>query len=336
MKRRRFLELAGLGVGATVITSKLAATDSTTWKVADPLSPPAGKAYGSGYFGNWIEDQFGMPAYQYTCNQITDPKAVSPVDPIWRRPADHTHQVGNDRLVAAVSNYGYVQVRQDEGSPKFLNDYYPEQDRYGGGIGFLSDGDKVLSTYYSAVAESLERHFGIGYFRKRLLSDKYEIDQVIFAPFGDDPVLISQVTVTNHSDHTVTPRWVEYWGCHQYQFSYRALMESAIPAGAQPAPQLRRDFGGRFTHHFRATKDRAGFIDTQTFPGRSAAEEGCLAESAKCAGNKSKRILWNTGASVGRRRQYGRSDSSANISRFSGRARRCGHNKREKVFRGRS
>jgi hypothetical protein len=234
MKRRRFLELAGLGVGATVITSKLAATDSTTWKAADPLSPTAGKAYGSGYFGNWIEDQFGMPAYQYTCNQITDPKAVSPVDPIWRRPADHTHQVGNDRLVAAVSNYGYVQVRQDEGSPKFLNDYYPEQDRYGGGIGFLADGETVLSTYYSARTELLERLFGIGYFRKRLLSDKYEIDQVIFAPFGDDPVLISQVTVTNHSDHTVTPRWVEYWGCHQYQFSYRALMESAIAAGAQP------------------------------------------------------------------------------------------------------
>lgn len=273
MKRRRFLELAGLGVGATVITSKLAATDSTTWKAADPLNPTAGKAYGSGYFGNWIEDQFGMPAYQYTCNQITDPKAVSPVDPIWRRPADHTHQVGNDRLVAAVSNYGYVQVRQDEGSPKFLNDYYPEQDRYGGGIGFLADGETVLSTYYSARTELLERLFGIGYFRKRLLSDKYEIDQVIFAPFGDDPVLISQVTVTNHSDHTVTPRWVEYWGCHQYQFSYRALMESAIPAGAQPAPQLRRDFGGRFTHHFRATKDRMGFVDTQTFPGRSAAEE---------------------------------------------------------------
>ena len=301
MKRRRFLELAGLGVGATVITSKLAATDSTTSKVADPLSPPAGKAYGLGYFGNWIEDQFGMPAYQYTCNQITDPKAVSPVDPILRRPADHTHQVGNDRLVAAVSNYGYVQVRQDEGSPEFLNDYYPEQDRYGGGIGFLSDGDKVLSTYYSAVAESLERHFGIGYFRKRLLSDKYEIDQVIFAPFGDDPVLISQVTVTNHSDHTVTPRWVEYWGCHQYQFSYRALMESAIPAGAQPAPQLRRDFGRPIHAPFSSHEGPHGayrYSDLSRPPGRQRRAPG---RTCKPRWKISQRILWNTQVSVGRK-----------------------------------
>src|ERR1700753_2400415 len=121
----------------------------------------AAKEYGSGHFGKWISDEFGLPAYHYTCNQITDPKAVSPTEKAWRSPTDHTHQLGNDRLVAAVSNYGYVQVRQDEGSPKFLNDYFPEQDRYGGGIGFLSDGDFVLSTYYSGKADSFDRIFGM-------------------------------------------------------------------------------------------------------------------------------------------------------------------------------
>ncbi len=274
MERRTFLELAGLGVWGSLISSKLAAaTDPGTWNSADLFNPSAGKAYGSGYFGEWIDDPFGMPAYRYTCNQIRDPKAVSPVDPIWRLPTDHTHQVGNDRLVAAVSNYGYVQVRQDEGSPKFLNDYYPEQHRYGGGIGFLADENTILSTFYSAGNKLFERIFGIGYLRKRVLSGKYEIDQVIFAPFGDDPVLISQVTITNHAAHAVAPRWVEYWGCHQYQFSYRALMESAVPKGEPAAPQLRRDFSGRFVHHIRLTNDGAGLIDTQRFPGRSVEEE---------------------------------------------------------------
>jgi hypothetical protein len=48
--------------------------------------------------------------------------------------------VGNDRLVAVASNYGYVQVRQDEGGPKFLNDYDPQKSKYAGGFGYLTDG----------------------------------------------------------------------------------------------------------------------------------------------------------------------------------------------------
>ena len=43
-------------------------------------------------------------------------------------------------MVAVASNFGYVQVRQDEGSPKFLNDHAPELNRYGAGIGYLTDG----------------------------------------------------------------------------------------------------------------------------------------------------------------------------------------------------
>ena len=49
------------------------------------------KAYGSGYFGEWIEDEFGMPAYRYTCDQTTDPKAVTPGH-VWPSATDHIHQ----------------------------------------------------------------------------------------------------------------------------------------------------------------------------------------------------------------------------------------------------
>jgi len=83
------------------------------------------KPYGSGYFGNWITDESGLPAYKYTCNQYTEPKAITPTYKEWRLSTDQSNEVGNDRLVGVVSNYGYIQVRQDESSPKFLIDYNP-------------------------------------------------------------------------------------------------------------------------------------------------------------------------------------------------------------------
>ena len=239
---------------------------------AEVSTHPRGSSYGSGYFGRWTIDSFGLPAYHYTCNQTTDPKAVLPVNEAWRSKTDHIHQIGNDRLVAVVSNYGHVQVRQDEGSPKFLNDYAPAQHRFGGGIGFLSDGDFVLSTYYPGGAESFERFFGSGYLRKQISGHQYDVDQVIFAPFGDDPVLVSQVTITNRSNTPARPRWTEYWGSRQYQFSYRALMEASIQGSADAAPQMRRDLSGRFGSHFERIR-QAGLLLHQSFSGRTPEEE---------------------------------------------------------------
>lgn len=274
MKRRTFLELTGLGFVGGVLSPRLAlGADLFSTSSATNTADGAGYEYGSGYFGKWIRDNFGLPAYQYTCNQLTDPKAVSPVNKAWRLPTDHTHQIGNDRLVAAVSNFGHVQVRQDEGSPKFLNDYDPDQNRFGGGVGFLADGDFVLSTYYSGSSDSFDRVFGMGYLQKRVSGRHCEVDQIIFAPFGDDPVLVSQVTITNHSDHVRKPRWIEYWGCHNYQFSYRSLMEAAILGSADSTPQLRRELSERFKHNFQIVRNSAGLIDAQAFLGRSAEED---------------------------------------------------------------
>jgi hypothetical protein len=38
-------------------------------------------AYGSSNFGAWIDDEFGLPAFHYTCNQTTDPRADTEVQP---------------------------------------------------------------------------------------------------------------------------------------------------------------------------------------------------------------------------------------------------------------
>src|SRR5437879_5706167 len=184
-------------------TSALAAAATRFPRAAHGQSPAgssaAKKAYGSGYFGEWIEDEFGLPAFRYTCDHINDPKARTEVNPGILSSTEHIHQVGNDRIVAVASNYGHVRVRQDEGAPKFLNDYAPERGQFAGGFGYLTDGKSLCSTLYQGNATSFDRTFGIGYFRKKLRAENYGIDQVIFAPFGDDPVLISQVTISNNA-----------------------------------------------------------------------------------------------------------------------------------------
>ena len=227
----------------------------------------AQKTYGSGHFGEWAEDGFGLPAYRYTCDQVHDPAAITPVDPHWRRSTDHSHQVGNDRIVGVASNYGYIQVRQDEGSPKFLNDYDPAGGHYAGGFGYLTDGRTVLSTFYPGTADTFERIFGIGYLRKTVLGGDFSVDQVIFAPFGDDPLLISQVTVTNHGQASADLRWVEYWGCQAIQFSHRAQVMAVISRGKQHVQTLRRKQASYFSQHFSLVGKLDGLLNCKRFRG---------------------------------------------------------------------
>jgi hypothetical protein len=231
----------------------------------------AAKPFGSGHFGEWFEDEFGLPAYHYTCDQNNDPKAVTPMNETWRRKTDHIHQVGNDRLVAVASNYGHIQVRQDEGSPKFLNDYDPDHQQYAGGFGYLTDGTDTLSTYYPGHAESFDRVFGVGYYRKTVKGYGLVVDQIVFAPFGDDPLLISQVTVKNERNRDVDLRWIEYWGTQIYQFSYKSTMMSV--ATKRPPMESRRRLGRRFQHDISAIEKNHVIIDVKRFTSHDPVDE---------------------------------------------------------------
>jgi hypothetical protein len=229
------------------------------------------KPYGSGYFGEWIEDEFGLPAYRYTCAQSLDPKAKTPVNEVWCRNTEHMHQIGNDRVVGTASNYGYIKVRQDEGSPKFLNDYDSSHFQFGGGFGYLTGGTVILGTYYPSFAESFERIFGIGYYRKVTKAGGLAADQIVFAPFGNDPILISQITLKNERKEAIDVRWIEYWGCQVYQFSYRSFMKSL--SSKRPTPELRREFAQRFKHILRVVEGDKGLIDEKHFKGRTLGDK---------------------------------------------------------------
>ncbi|UCE11429.1 MAG: hypothetical protein JSW61_05730 [Candidatus Thorarchaeota archaeon] len=228
------------------------------------------KPFGSGYFGEWIGDEFGLPAYRYTCDQVRDSKAATQVNEEWRPSTDHLHQVGNDRFVAVASNYGHVQLRQDEGSPKFLNDYDPARSQFGGGIGYLTDGEVVVSTFYNDQVESFDRVFGIGYFRKTVKAHGLVVDQIVFAPFGDDPLVISQVTIKNERSQSVDLKWVEYWGCQLYQFSFRSFIMSF--AQDKSTSEIRREFSRRFDHKFELFANCRGLINSKRFKGRTLSD----------------------------------------------------------------
>ena len=198
MDRRQFLSLVGVGAFHKFGGSKFNATALQMDAHDGASASRAGesKTFGSGHFGDWITDRFGLPAYRYTCNQVSDPKAISPVHKIWRDAADHTHQVGNDRLVAAVSNYGYVQVRTGrrvtEISERLFTRARPLRSRHRISYRWKDRAEYLLSGEWRIVrAEFL----GEGYFRKIAKGNQYEVDQVIFAPFGDDPVLFSMATL---------------------------------------------------------------------------------------------------------------------------------------------
>jgi hypothetical protein len=230
------------------------------------IAVAAAKPSGSGSFGEWIDDEHGLPAFRYTCDQIADKRAVTPVSPGLLGTTDHIHQLGNDRVVALAYNYGHVQLRQDEGAPKILNVYSAERSQFGGGIGWLTDGSEVLTTWYTGHPESFERIFGIGYLRKRVRSSHYSVDQIISAPFGDDPVLLSQVTIVNHGSTPADLRWIEYWGCQVYQFSFRSFIEGN-PNKARLA------FGDCFAHQFSKLPDGSGLLEKKQFLGRTPEEE---------------------------------------------------------------
>ena len=271
VNRRQFISNAAL-------TAAALKTKPQAWGFAQQQTAGAGsaKAYGSGYFGNWIEDEFGLPAFQYTCDQTTDAKAVTQVNPGVLTSTEHVHQIGNDRISAITSNYGHVRVRQDEGAPKFLNDYAPDRGWFAGGFGYLTDGNILLSSYYPGGSKSFDRVFGAGYFRKKIEGaslidgDSLVVGHVIFAPFGDDPVLISQVTVTNSGNSETNLRWIEYWGCQLYQFSFRSFMEGF---GGKSMHDLRRDLGTRFSHSFSKVAGGAGLLEKKEFLGRDPAED---------------------------------------------------------------
>lgn len=167
-------------------------------------------SYGSGKFGRWTVDRFGLPAYRYTIDQQSSPIA-SNVEMAGSR--DAWHQVGNDRIVANAYNHGYVQLWSQDREYQWMNAPVPSEQHYAGGYGYLRTPKRVVSTLYvdRASDAKAEREFGVGYFRRRTTVPGADVEEFVYAPFGDDPVLLHDVTLRNTTKAPLTTSWFEYW-----------------------------------------------------------------------------------------------------------------------------
>jgi len=171
--------------------------------------------YGSGHFGSWFVDGFGLPAFRYQIDEQSDPRAQQPE---LAGGTEAQHQVGNDHIVAAAFNHGYTELWSQDRLMQWANLYQPQSQHYAGGYGYLNTDGAVFSTLWldRPPGASLERDFGVGYFGKVLKAAGVTVQQVIYAPFGDDPLLLDDVTISNRTSAPKRVSWFEYWDVNPY------------------------------------------------------------------------------------------------------------------------
>jgi hypothetical protein len=217
---------------------------------ADASAADISSAFGSGVFGQWAVDDFGLPAYDYTLDNQASPAAPQPELGGSR---DAWHQVGNDHVVADAFNHGYVQLWSQDRLYQWMNYYQASGQHYAGGYGYLSVAGHTYSTLYDdrPAGASTTRRFGLGYYDKTTQAGPIAVDQRVYAPFGDDPLLLDEVTLHNRSSTSQTAAWFEYWDVNpagppgfgprataapSYDPATRTLSVGQSPNGVDTAP----------------------------------------------------------------------------------------------------
>ena len=177
--------------------------------------PSIATASGSGAFGRWTVDRFGLPAYRYTLDETRDPRARQPEI---GGSTDAWSQVGNDAIVAAAFNHGYVQLWSQARLAQWANRYDAAGGHFAGGYGYLRSAGRTFSTLYldRAADAHPQREFGVGYARTAQAAGGLRVDATVTAPFGDDPVVVHEIVLRNPTTRTRRATWFEYWDVNPY------------------------------------------------------------------------------------------------------------------------
>lgn len=203
--------LAAVCAGATLLGAPAGAGAAPAPLSADETRPSIASAEGSGSFGRWRVDRFGLPAYDYRLDQSTDPRAAQP-----ELGGDNANwsQVGNDSIVANAFNHGYTQLFSQARLAQWANRYDGPSRHYAGGFGYLrlADGRSASTLYLDRPDEAgMKRSFGAGYARKRLRFAGLSVAETTTAPFGDSPALVHEIRIRNLGREPRRLAWWEYW-----------------------------------------------------------------------------------------------------------------------------
>ncbi len=134
---------------------------------------------GSGDFGRWTADEFGLPAYAYGA---ADPRP-------W-------HQVGNDRITAVVHAGGDAELFTWETGAKWLN-----------GPGRGPSGPRIVPAAPAAPPSAGPVLFGPGYVRREMSAGGLGWRETLYAPFGDFPLVVLRADVSAPE----AAEWVAEW-----------------------------------------------------------------------------------------------------------------------------
>lgn len=167
---------------------------------------------GGGIFGAWTLDADGMPAYDYGLDQNADERAR------WENTEEqdrrhHWASFGNARVTAMVSNDGWIEVTTQDRGVTYLNKVDETASAFGGGFSFVDDGEATWTTAYKwrPRGSKTTRRFGMGYAESSMLHRGTSVARVTYAPKGDQPFVIDEVTIENTTDTPRSIRHYEYW-----------------------------------------------------------------------------------------------------------------------------
>ena len=180
---------------------------------------------GSGIFGRWVVDDFGLPAYDYGLDENADARASwFNTEGLDRR--DHWFSFGNTRVTALATNDGPIEVTTQDRGITYLDKIDASQGNFGGGFSYLDDGDVTWSTAYAwrPAGAKTTRRFGMGYARSSTDHRGVRATRTTFAPVagsaeggtvqtpkGDAPAVIDEITIQNESTSPKHLRHYEVW-----------------------------------------------------------------------------------------------------------------------------
>ena len=180
-----------------------------------------------GHFGFWFTDERGQPAYEYTNEQATDPLAETFTT---QGPSRlHWHQLGNQRLTAVARNSGEVVCLESSRGLMWLNRVSRRRRCPGGGIALVTGEQGLWSDLHETggVAQGDRRVFGEGYFLKQKERHGLRLTHTLFAPFGDDPALISHLVLTNTTPRKKTFRVFLFHGVNLHYMTAHGVYATA-------------------------------------------------------------------------------------------------------------
>ncbi len=158
---------------------------------------------GTGNFGQWGNDENGNPCFYLKTESVVN-------QDVW-------HLVGNDRITATVHGQGYVQIYAWDRGPQLLNRYEPEKGLYAGGYSLIIiEGNQLITLLGETCKDSAYRIiWGYGYAKKIIHNPLLYIEEIIYAPEGNDPVIIHNLKVRNISSEQqrlfIIPVWEPNW-----------------------------------------------------------------------------------------------------------------------------